>query len=392
MGTEMNQASIVGWGETEFGVLDDRSYAELVQEAAYSALEDASLKPADVDGLCVAPDVYRGIELAEMVAAELGILPGLSYGTTYPLGGASHIQYLAQAAQAINSGMCENVLLLAVGKPASGLETSDADATEAMSRGGTEFEVPYGPLIPSQYALAARAHMNRYGTTERQLARIASIQYRFASNQREERVQIHEPKSVDEVLESPMIATPLTLDQCSLITDGGAALVVTSRDRARADYENPVEILSVAGYHTHDQIREMEDLTTTGARQAGKRAFEDAGVTHDDLDVIMIYDCFTNTVLTVLEDLGFCDKGEGGALVESGELEPGGSWPMNTHGGELAQAHPISAGGMMHITEAVRQLRGEAEAMQVDDARTALVHGNGGILSTQTVTILQRGH
>lgn len=297
---------------------------------------------------------------------------------------------LLRAANVINSGLCENVLVLAADNMATGLGRNAAIKAMAGT-GHEEFETPYGPLIPSMYALAARKHMEEYGTTEEQLAKIASIAYEHASMQPEHRAQINEPKTVEEVLESPMIATPLTLDQCSLVSDGGAALIVTDSERAHAEYDTPIDILSVSEYNTHESIHQMPDLTTTGARQAGAEAFAAADVGHDDLDVIEIYDCFTITVLEVLEDLDFCEKGDGGELVESGDLELGGKWPMNTHGGELAQAHPGGPGGLMHITEAVRQLQDEAGVTQVEDAETALVHGNGGILSTQTVSILERG-
>ncbi|WP_128904761.1 thiolase family protein [Halorubrum amylolyticum] len=386
-------ASIIGWGETDFGEVPDKDYNDLNEQAAYEAMEQANVTPDEVDGIIAAPPI-GGDELgavgASALAEHLGLMPGLKYGSMQSIGGASHIQHLLQAAEAINSGLCENVLVLAADNMATGLGR-DA-AVEAMAGAGHgEFETPYGPLIPSMYALAARKHMEEYGTTQEQLAKIASIEYEHASLQPKERAQINESKTVEEVLESPMIATPLTLDQCSLVSDGGAALIVTDSESAHADHDTPIDILSVGEYDTHESIHQMPDLTTTGARQAGKQAFAAADVEHDDLDVIQIYDCFTITVLEVLEDLGFCEKGEGGELVESGELELDGKWPMNTHGGELAQAHPGGPGGLMHITEAVRQLWGEAGATQVEDAETALVHGNGGILSTQTVAILERG-
>lgn len=389
----MTNASIIGWGETSFGELPDQDYHDLVEEAAYEALERADLRPGDVDGFITTPRIGQddsSVVGAATLAEHLGLMPGLRYASLGAVGGATHIQHLAQAAQAIEDGFVENVLILSVDNLATGIGR-DAAVRAMANVGHPEFEQPYGPLIPSMYALAAKKHMDEFGTTSRQLAEVAAIGYKHAAEQPDHRSQTHTMKSPDEILESPMIASPLTLDQCSLVSDGGGALVVTDAEMAHEQHDAPIDILGVGEYTTHESISQMPDLTETGARQAGEQAFERAGVTHDDIDVIEIYDCFTITVLLALEDLGFCEKGESGELVESGELELGGKWPMNTHGGQLAQAHSGSPAGMMHITEAVRQLRGEADPTQVPDAETALVHGNGGALSTQTAGILQRG-
>lgn len=370
------------------GKLPDRETLDLTQEAAYSAMKMANVSPRDVDGLIgsTGTDMVGASELGEY----LGLMPGMSYGSAPAIGGSSHVQSLAQAKQAVASGFCDYVLIVAAGRLATG---AGSDATVEGLAGGaghSEFEGPYGPLLPSMYALAARKHMDRYGTTERQLAKIASIAYKHASMQRPERAHLNKEKTIDEVLDGPMVSSPLTRDQCSVISDGGAAVLVTSNENARKNHDSAITIRSVAEHNTHETIHQMPNLTTTGAKQAGQEAFRSAGRSPDDIDVIQIYDCFTNAALLVLEDLGLCEKGEAGALVESGDLEIGGRWPMNTHGGLLAQAHPGRSGGLMHITEAVRQLRGEAEKTQVDGAETALVHGNGGVLSTHAVSILER--
>lgn len=385
-------ASIVGWAETDaFGELPDTDVTAMQEQVAAEAMSRADLTPSEVDGLVVSPPTGESAGLyAGSLAEELGLLPGLKHGSVGAIGGASLVQNVAVAAQQVAHGPCENVLVIACNKLATGSGGRD-EAVENMARvGHPQFESPYGPLIPSMYALAARKHMHEHGTTEAQLAKIAAVTYEHAAAQPEGRAFITEPKTPDEVLDSPMIATPLTLDQCSLVTDGGCGLIVTTEERAHAEYDVPIDVLSFGEYDTHESIHQMPDLTRTGAREAGEQAMGAAGVTHDDLDVLEIYDCFTITVLCVLEDLGFCRKGEGGDLVESGAIELGGRWPTNTHGGLLAQSHH-GAAGLMHVVEGVRQLRGEAGPTQVDGAETALVHGNGGILSSQTVAILERG-
>lgn len=387
MASNPQGAAIVGWGETDMGKLPDRETIDLTQEAAYNAMEMAEVTPRDVDGIIgsTGTDMVGASELGE----KIGLMPGMKFGSSPAIGGSSHVQSLAQAAHAVENDFCEYVIVVAAGRLATG---AGSDATVEGLAGGaghSEFESPYGPLIPSMYALAAKKHMSEFGTTPRQLAKVASIEYKHASLQRDERAQIHDEKGVDEILEGPKVASPLTRDQCSVISDGGAAVLITDAENARANHDNPVEISSVAEHNTHETIHQMPDLTRTGAKQAGAEALQKAETDIDSIDVLQIYDCFTNVPIVVLEDLGFCDKGEGGNLVESGDLELGGRWPMNTHGGLLAQAHPGRSGGLMHITEAVRQLRGEAENAQVEDANTALVHGNGGVLSTHAVSILE---
>jgi acetyl-CoA acetyltransferase len=369
------------------GKLPDRETIDLTQDAAYEAMAMADVTPRDVDGIIgsTGTDMVGASELGE----KLGLMPGMQFGSAPSIGGSSHVQSLAQATQVVTSGFCEYVLVVAAGRLATG---AGSDATVEGLAGGaghSEFESPYGPLIPSMYALAARKHMAEFGTTPDQLARVASIAYDHASLQRDNRTQIHEGKTVEEILGGPLVASPLTRDQCSVISDGGAAVLITGGENARANHDRPVEITGVAEHDTHETIHQMPNLTTTGAEQAGREALQIADTDIDAIDVIQIYDCFTNVPIVVLEDLGFCEKGAGGEFVESGALELGGRWPMNTHGGLLAQAHPGRSGGLMHITEAVRQLRGEAESTQVEDARTALVHGNGGVLSTHAVGILE---
>jgi acetyl-CoA acetyltransferase len=199
---------------------------------------------------------------------------------------------------------------------------------------------------------------------------------------------MQEPISIDDVLNSRMIADPLHLLDCSLVSDGGAAIVLTSAERAKDFPNRPVYVLGVGEGHGHEHITQARSLTTSAAVESGRRAFRMAGIGPADIDVAQIYDCFTPVVLIELEDLGFCKKGEAGAFVASGETALGGSLPMNTNGGLLSHCHPGNPGSMFALTEAVAQLRGDSGERQVNGAETALVHGQGGIMSSHATLIL----
>jgi acetyl-CoA C-acetyltransferase len=245
------------------------------------------------------------------------------------------------------------------------------------------FELPFGPTTVSMYALAARRHMYEYGTTSAQLAAIKVAASQHA--QHNPRAMLPNPVTVEEVLESPMISDPLHRLDCCVISDGGGALVVVSPEVARDLRRQTVKVL---GHGESPKLADNGriDLTYTGAVWSGPRAFEEAGVTQADIDYVSIYDSFTITVLQTIEDLGFCEKGKGGAFVADGSLQaPHGRLPFNTDGGGLCNNHPVNRGGMTKVIEAVRQLRGEANGpVQVPDCELALAHGNGGSLGTRS--------
>lgn len=388
--------SIVGWGRTDVGELPKEDYYSLNEAAAADAMARAGVGPSDIDGIVasttktdVGPDNSR--VAATVLAEHLGVMPGLKYASMPGIGGASQVQHLAQAQHAIESGLCETVLVVAADNMVSGIG-SDAAVEDMAGVGHAEVEAPYGPLIPSMYALAARRYLHEHGASKEDLARVAVLCYQHASMQPSGQAHLTQPRTVDEILDSPMIATPLTRDQCSLVSDGGGALVLASREDAPSYAGPSVDLLGFGANHSHEHVHQMADLTTTGAEEAAAAAFSEAGVDREDVDVLELYDCFTITVLEVLEDMGFCDRGAAGELVESGALELDGRWPMNTNGGLLANGHPGVAGGLLLIVEAVRQLTGAAGRTQVEGASTALVHGNGGILGPQTVSILARGN
>src|SRR5204863_5542198 len=251
-----------------------------------------------------------------------------------------------------------------------------------------QFEEPFGlPRPVGAYALACTRHMHEYGTTHEQLAEIAVATRKWASLN--PKAMMRDPITIEDVLNSRPIAYPFNLLDCCLVTDAGGAVVLTSVERARDCRQTPVAVLGVGEGHDHALISQMPSLTSFAAKGSGERAFAMAGVTRDDLDLAMIYDSFTYTVLLSLEDLGFCGKGEGGAFVSGQRTAPGGPFPMNTNGGGLSYNHP-GMYGMFILIEAVRQLRGECGERQVPDARLALVNGTGGLLSATGTIILGR--
>ena len=358
---------------------------ELQRAAALAALDDAGLTLADVDGLLTTPiRVAQWAMPVGVVAQGLGIRPG--YLATLDVAGASGTAMVHHAAMAVATGQAKTVLCVA-GQNQLTSASRDATVAQLASLGSAhpEYEVPYGPLIPTLYALVAQRHMHEYGTTSEQMAEVAvAIRGHAALNPLAHK---REPIGVADVLNSKMITTPLHLLDCAIVSDGAAAFVVTSHPGKK----KPVRLLGQGYGFTHAYIGEHDHIATTGAAQSGREAFAMAGVKPADIDVAELYDCFTITVIAELEDLGFCPKGEGGRFVEGGRIRLGGELPVTTHGGLLSAVHPGLAGGMFHVVEAVRQLRGEAGARQVPGAELALAHGNGGIIGIHCTLILGQG-
>lgn len=378
--------AIVGAADTEVGKVPHLSATALCVEAARRAMENAGITKDQIDGLVTCnsmaePYMYH----AEVIAEYLQIFP--RYCISANAGGGTTMTSIQHAATAIASGVCETVLVSLGDSLRSGLSREQSKKMQS-STGHPEFETPYGATVPAFYALIARAHMDAYGTTSEQFAAVAVSGRRHAS--RNPAAQMRELISVDDVLDSRLIADPLHLLDCSLVSDGGAAIVMTSAERA-ADFPNdPVYILGAGEGHSHEHISQARSLTTSAAVESGRRAYRMAGLGPADINVAQIYDCFTPVVLIELEDLGFCEKGEAGAFVAAGETALGGSLPMNTHGGMLSHCHPGNPGAMFSLTEAVAQLRHEAGDRQVHKAETALVHGQGGIMSSHATLILGR--
>lgn len=377
--TLRGSTAVVGVAESDLGEVGPHvSALELVGQAAHRALADAGLSIGDVDGLFTHSAFYG---MPSVTAGEyLGIRP--RYADTSAVGGASFVSYLRHATAAITSGMCD-VALIVYGSTqrssSGGLVSSGANTLRS-------YEAPFRPRLPATaYALAASRHMHEFGTTRAQLAEVAVAARRWA--QLNPVAWDRGDLTVDDVLASRMVSSPLTVRDCCLVTDGGGAVVVTSAERARDLRRRPVHVLGSAEASWQMSISQMADLTTTAASETGPRAFELAGVRPADVDVVQVYDAFTINTLLFLEDLGFCPKGEAGRFVEDGGIAPGGRLPVNTNGGGLSYCHP-GMYGIFLVIEAVRQLRGGAGDRQVPDAHLAVVHGNGGMLSSQVTAVL----
>lgn len=380
---------IVGVGDVPLergSVTGGRNVLEIQAHAAHAALAEAGLRLDDVDGLLTAGTFGQpgpGTLMPLTVGEYLGVRPRFIDGTQ--IGGSSFEAQVAHAALALQAGYCE-VALITYGSTQKSLrERSLAGRSPSLT---LQFETPYGlPTPVGAYAMAAHRHMHEYGTTSEQLAEIAVATRAWAALN--PAATMREPLTVDEVLASPLIAEPLHLLDCCLVTDGAGALVMTTAERARDLPAAPVHVRGYAETLTHATIQAMPDLTRTGAAETGPRALEMAGVRHEEIDVAEIYDSFTITVLLTLESLGFCGPGEGGAFVAGQRTAPGGAFPLNTNGGGLSCLHP-GMYGIFLIIEAVRQLRGECGARQVPDARIALAHGTGGVFSSTATCVLTR--
>ena len=357
----------------------DKSLAQLHAESALGALADAGLTKDDVDGYFCAGDApglgplslvdYMGLNLKHMDATETG--------------GSSYVLHVGHAAEAIAMGKCSVALITLAGRPrAEGMATGTAPRNYGSSAPDVAFEFPFGPTVVNMYAMCAQRHMHEYGTTSEQLAWIKVAASHHA--QYNEHAMLRNVVTVDEVINSPMISDPLHRLDCCVISDGGGAIIVTSPEVAKSLKRPLVKVLG-AGEAPKHQMGGKIDLTYSGARWSGPLAFEEAGVKPSDMKYASIYDSFTITVLMQLEDLGFCEKGEGGKFVSDGNLIAGtGKLPFNTDGGGLCNNHPANRGGLTKVIEAVRQLRGEAHPkVQVPNCDLAIAHGTGGSLGTR---------
>jgi acetyl-CoA acetyltransferase len=382
-------AAIVGVADiaSPTGELDTRGRA-LEVAMIRAALDDAGLTLADVDGVC-----HAGSPTA--LAEFLDIHPRFFDGTV--VGGSSYELHVEHAAAAIAAGVCDVVVSVYASTPRSdrrrggsgGPGGGGGPGGRGMMGGPNpmmEWEMPYGLRMPmGAYALAASRHMAVYGTTSEQLAQIAVDTRRWAAMNPNARYR--DPITIEDVLASEMIATPLHKLDCCLVTDGAGAFVMTSAERAKDLRKPPVYVLGAASCGDHQMISQMPDLATTAGAVSGPAALQMAGVKADDVDLLMGYDSFTITSLLHIEDLGFCAKGEGGPFVEDGKLGPGGTLAMNTNGGGLSYTHP-GMYGMFLLVEAARQLRGETGERQLASHDVAIAHGSGGVLSTMGTIVL----
>jgi acetyl-CoA acetyltransferase len=382
----LRDVAIVGVAESDLGRVPNKSKFQLSAEASKAALDDAGLTKADVDGV-LTTIITEGGQFSSLLMAEyMGIRPRYTNSTS--IGGSSFVAYVEHAAMAIATGLCDVALICHGSTNISDRGGRAGPVSGAASVfGPSQFEEPYGISTAGSYALAAQRHMHEYGTTSEQLAEIAVATRKWASMN--PKALMREPIGIDDVLNSRMIASPLHLLDCCLVTDAGGAVVLTSMDRAKDLKKRPIAVLGTGEAHTHRMISQMPDLTETAAKISGRLAFERSGISHAEIDVAEIYDSFTITVLLTLESLGFCKKGEGGDFVSGQRTAPGGDFPMNTQGGALSYTHP-GMFGIFTVIEAVRQLRGECGERQVKDAKIALANGTGGVLSSTGTIILGR--
>lgn len=376
------KTAIVGVAESDqMGRLPDKPALMLHAEAARGALAEAGLTKDDVDGLFTA-----GVSTLEL-GEYLGIEPKVTDNTA--VGGSSFVIHIAHAAAAIASGRCEVALVTHGESGRSRVGMTGYPSGAQLLRG--QFEAPFGlPQPVGAYAMAASRHMHEYGTTKEQLAEIAVATRKWAMLN--PKAMMQDPITIEDVLNSRQISWPFNLLDCCLVTDAGGAYVMTSIERARTLKQHPVTVLGVGESHDHAMISQMPSFTSFAAKKSGKTAFDMAGITQSEIDIAMIYDSFTYTVLLTLEELGFCAKGEGGAFVSNQRTAPGGEFPMNTNGGGLSYQHS-GMYGMFAIIEGVRQLRhdyADQGIRQVQDAKLGVVHGTGGVLSSAGTAILAR--
>lgn len=371
--------AIVGVAESdELGRLPHKSALALHMEAAHNALADAGLRKQDVDALFTS-----GRNMANEIPEYLGIRPRFIGGTQ--VGGCSFILHVEHAMAAIRAGLCE-VALITHGE--SGFSRIGMPAPRwGEDSNNVQFELVYGHAGPSTgYALVATRHMHVYGTTQQQMAEVAVATRKWASLN--PKALMRDPITIDDVLNSRLIAWPFHLLDCCLVTDGGGAVVVTSAERARDLAKPPVYVLGTGECVTHQMVSQMPNFHQWDAAiVSGRHAFEMAGVRPEDIDVAELYDAFTIVPILALEALGFCKPGEGGPFVSGQRTAPGGDFPMNTNGGGLSYTH-TGMYGIFTIIEAVRQLRGECGPRQVPGARLALCHGTGGTWSSAATMIV----
>ncbi len=383
--TLRDKACVTGIGETAYTRGSPKTAFELQIESSLKAIADAGLMPKDIDGI-IPIGLVSGT--ADDFIDNFG-LPDLRFSAVVPHGGASPAMALQCAAAAVASGACNHVLIT-FGRNVSAAANKAGARIHNMPQFHfvTEFEYAMGAIAPAQlYAPMARRHMELYGTTVEQFGEVAVACREHAllnSN-----AVMKKPITLEDHRNSRMIADPFRLLDCSLESDGGAAVVISAAERAGDLRHRKVYISGVAEGHPDSPgaITQRPDMTSLGLGKAARRAFQMAGVTPADIQVAEIYDCFTYAVIRQLEDMGFCAKGEGGPFVQGGRLKLGGALPTNTHGGLLSQAH---VWGLNHIVELVRQLRGDAGRAQVKNAELGLVTGYGD-MGDGALAIMRRG-
>ncbi len=371
-----NQVAVVGAAETtKLGVVPDMSQIQLHADAALNAMADAGLKPSDIDGIATA------VETPQQIAHYLGITPTWADGTS--VGGCSFMLHVRHAAAAIEAGLCKTVLITHGESGRSNIGRPPRVVPPDSLNG--QFEQPFGPFgPPSLFPIPVLRFMKTHGITHEQIAMVSVVQREWAA--RNPRATFKDPITVDDVLNSRMIAYPFRILQCCVVTDGGGALILTSADRAKDFPRKPVYILGTGESVETPMVSQMETFDSSRAfRVAGPTAFREAGIRHEDVDHLMIYDAFAHLPLFGLGDLGFMPHAEAGEFIAGRNTAPGGKLPMNTNGGGLSYMHS-GMYGMYALQESVRQMRGIAPA-QVPNAKISVCHGVGGMFAASGTII-----
>ena len=388
--------SIVGVGESALGKVIGKDSLGLCSDAVAAALGDCGLDIGDVDGL-ITTDSYvkyhnrHAVQLAQYIgmSTNAGYIDTMTSGSAIAGGQGVHV-----AAALIRGGFC-NVVVVACGDNLRSATDRDG-AVKAMARNyEREYEVPLGPVVPTRYAFIGRRVMAEFGISREELAGVGVSARAWAHLH--PNAQMRDLITVEDVINSKPISSPFNLLDCSLVSDGAGALVVTSAERARDTRKRPVDVAGAAssygveGLKVHDSVSQQASFVTYGCEQSSRKAFGQAGLHPQDIDAIYLYDCFSVNIPVMLADIGFAKRDEVGGLISGGAIAPGGHMPVNTHGGLLSYCHPGKPGGIFMLVEAVRQLRGEAGARQLANCNTAFIQGHGGHASISASTVLTAG-
>ncbi|TDR85165.1 thiolase family protein [Enterovirga rhinocerotis] len=372
---------VTGAHATRFGRHEGRTTLDLMSEAATAALADAGSGRKEIDGLvCGYSTTQPHLMLATVFAEHFGLKP--SYAHTIQMGGATGLGMVMLAHRLVESGAARRILVVAGENRLTGQSRDSAIQTLAQV-GHPVYEVPLGPTIPAYYGLVASRYLHETGATEADCAELAVLMRANAA--RHPGSHIREPVSVDQVLASKPIAAPLKLMDCCPVSDGGAAFVVEREDRGR----DGVRIRGVAQMHPHQHVSAATSLGHFGIGDCGRRALDEAGLSLAEIDYAGIYDSFTVTLAILLEELGLAPRGQAGRLAREGHFAPDGPMPLNTHGGLLAYGHCGVAGAMAHLAETFRQMTGRAGERQIARPRAALLHADGGVLSSHVSVVLE---
>ncbi|CUJ96836.1 thiolase [Achromobacter sp. 2789STDY5608615] len=375
---DLRHAHLLATATTRFGRHEGRSALDLMAEAANAALAQSGLRRADIDGvLCGYATTFPHLMLATLLSEKLGLDPHYAHGMQ--MGGATGAAMVMLARELVRAGRCRRVLVVAGENRLTG-QAVDASIQTLAQVGEADTEVPNGASVPAYYALLASAYMHQTGTRREDLAEFAALMRRHAASH--PHAHLNEAISVEQVLASRPIATPLHLLDCCPISDGAVALVVSADD-------GPVRISGAGQAHRHQHLSALRDLFDTGAARALKLAYADAGIAQDQVNYLGIYDSFTITLAMLLEELGFAPRGGAAERARRGDFDAAGPLPLNTHGGLLSFGHSGVAGGMAHVAEAWAQLAGRAGSRQIGAPRCALVHADGGVLSAHVSLVLQ---